>query len=362
MDTVPVNLGNRSYQIMIEAGLLSRAGSLIAGLPVQRSAVVITDATVAPLYLEIVQHSLAQNNFKVHTVIIAEGEQHKNIATVERIYLELSGLNLDRGSPLVALGGGVVGDIAGFVASTFLRGLPYVQLPTTLLAQVDSSVGGKTGFNLPAAKNLAGSFYQPWLVIIDPCVLTTLDPRELRAGMAEVIKYGIIIDSAFFSTLSAGMDRALALHLPTLSGIIRACCIHKASITSRDETEKGLRSILNFGHTIGHAIETLTNYRTYRHGEAVAMGMAAAARLSHGWGLCNDQTVRPIIDLLKQACLATELPPFAAEEYLGVIQKDKKKVGERLRMVLVRRIGEVVISDRQPAEISAALRSFFDLG
>jgi len=346
---------------MIDADLLSRAGHLIARHAMHKSIVIITDMTVASLYLESLQRSCCEASLIVHPITIPAGEQHKHFATVERIYHELSLLKLDRHSMIVALGGGVVGDIAGFVASTFLRGLPYVQIPTTLLAQVDSSVGGKTGFNLPSGKNLIGTFYQPLMVIIDPSVLTSLDPREFRSGLAEVLKYGIIVDDSLFQLVDTRLGQLLDHDIPTLSAVIAACCMHKASIISQDETETGLRAILNFGHTFGHAIETLTHYGTYTHGEAVARGMAAAARLSQHWGLCNSHLVQQVTDLIGKAGLSTELPHSSSKEYLDVIQKDKKRSGGHLRLILVRKIGEAVVSDRSPTELAQALQSALGL-
>jgi 3-dehydroquinate synthase len=361
METVIVKLGKRSYRIVIEKGLLCRAGELVSELPLQKAATVITNTTVSPLYLPALKKSLEQASFQVNEIIIPDGEEYKGLSWMEKIYTKLLSQNLDRKSPVIALGGGVVGDIAGFAASTFFRGVPFIQIPTTLLSQVDSSVGGKTGVNLPGGKNMVGSFYQPSIVIIDPDVLKTLDPRELRTGMAEVIKYGIISDRYFFSFLNEHMDQALSLHGSTLSEIIKTCCTIKAIITSKDETEKGIRSILNFGHTIGHAIETLTRYKEYKHGEAVSIGMAAASKLSASWGLCHIENYERVTALLKKAGLPTELPDFPSPEYVEVMKRDKKRSGKNIRMVLMKRIGEVFLKETTAEKLISSLMEEFNL-
>jgi 3-dehydroquinate synthase len=362
MESVKVRLGDRSYQIVIENGLLRHASDLISPLPVTKVATVITNTTVAPLYLPALKKSLKKASFKVNEIIIPDGEQYKELSCIEKIYKNLLSLELDRNSPVIALGGGVVGDITGFAASTFLRGVPFIQIPTTLLAQVDSSVGGKTGVNLPEGKNMVGTFYQPTIVIIDPEVLKTLDPQELRAGMSEVIKYGIIRDKDFFYFLNEHIQQALNLHGPTLARIIKTCCIIKADITSKDETEKGIRSFLNFGHTIGHAIETLTQYSKYKHGETVSIGMAAASKLSSVWRHCHLENCEHVITLLKNAGLPTELPMYPSNDYIDVIQRDKKKSGEKIRMVIMREIGDVFLEEITSKKLTSALRKEFHLG
>lgn len=361
MESLEVELGKRSYQIIIENGLLSQAGKLISALPVRKVATIITDTNVAPLYLPTVKNSLDALSFKTHEIIIPDGEQNKELSSIEKIYTHLFSLDLDRNSPVIALGGGVVGDIAGFVASTFLRGLPFIQIPTTLLAQVDSSVGGKTGVNLPGGKNIVGTFYQPSIVIIDPDVLKTLDPRELRAGMSEVIKYGIISTKDFFFFLNAHIERALHLHGPTLSRIIKTCCKIKADIISKDETEKNIRSFLNFGHTIGHAIETLTQYREYLHGEAVSIGMAAASKLAYYWGYCGSEDTKQVLNILTLSGLPTQLPKYQPNDYINVIQRDKKRSGNRIRMVLMKQIGEVFLKEIKQERLTTALKEEFHL-
>ncbi len=361
MESVTVKLNKRSYPIHIAPGLLGQAGKLLAALPVRKTVTVITNTTVAPLYLDTLKTSLTNASFHVNDIIIPDGEQYKNLSQAEDIYKKLLNLDLDRNSPLLALGGGVVGDITGFTASTFLRGVPFIQIPTTLLAQVDSSVGGKTGVNLPDGKNMVGTFYQPSIVIIDPSVIKTLDMREIRTGLSEVIKYGIIRDKNFFVFLTENITNALKLDEPTLIHILQTCCSIKADITTIDETEKGIRSILNFGHTIGHAIETLTHYRTYMHGEAVSIGMAAAARLSCYWKLCSIDDRDRVNSLLSAAGLPIELPDFTCSDYYTVMQRDKKKSGEKIRMILMQAIGTVVIKDLTSKELLTALNREFNL-
>ena len=355
MDSVRVNLGDRSYLILIKNNLLNEAGEIIFSCNVGKNAVVITNTTVGALYLAPLLKSLEEALFHVDVITIPDGEQYKTLFWMEQIYDQLLSFDLDRNSPVIALGGGVIGDMAGYAAATYLRGLPLVQIPTTLLAQVDSSVGGKTGVNLPQGKNMVGAFYQPRTVLIDPLVLRTLDARELRSGLAEVIKYSIIKDQEFFSSLQTNIDTALKLEQSVLPAIIKTCCAIKADITSQDEREGGIRALLNFGHTIGHAIETLTNYSQYRHGEAVSIGMAAAAKLSTAWGYASADACIQLITLLEAAGLPTRLPEFPASEYLQAIQKDKKRAGSSIRMVLMKRIGEVFIQEVPPEKLLSML-------
>ena len=269
MQTVKVDLKERSYNIHIENGLLNKTGDLISSLPVRKNIAIITNTTIAPLYLDKVKTILIKSDFNVQEIILPDGEEHKNLNTISNIYNELIKMDFDRNSSIIALGGGVVGDMAGFAAATFFRGIPYIQIPTTLLSQVDSSVGGKTGVNLPGGKNLVGAFYQPQIVIIDPEVLKTLKINELRAGIAEVIKYGVILDNEFFKYLELNIDKALNLDVETIAYIIKTCCSIKSDVTTQDEKEKGIRAFLNFGHTMGHAVETLTYYNEFIHGEAL---------------------------------------------------------------------------------------------
>ena len=342
MHTVDVDLGLRSYDIHIDNGLIGRAGTLLSAA-MGRTAAVITNSTIAPLYLTALKNSLAAAGFKVFEIVLPDGEQFKTLDTMHVIYDQLLGFGLDRSGFLVALGGGVVGDMTGFAAATFLRGIPFVQIPTTLLAQVDSSVGGKTGVNLPGGKNMVGAFYQPKAVIIDPLVLQTLPERELRAGLAEVIKYGVISDPGFFAFLESNLRAIMRLDTAALASVIVRCCSIKADITSRDEREQGVRAHLNFGHTLGHAVETLTGYADFLHGEAVAIGMCAAAQLAQSLGLCGAADVQRIEGLVTSAGLPVAAPLFPAVDYLHVMLKDKKKTGSTVNFVLPHRIGEVVL-------------------
>ncbi len=359
MDSVRVNLQDRSYRILIQAGLLDEIGDIIFSQHVGKNAVVITNTTVGPLYVSVVTKSLESALFHVDVITIPDGEQYKTLEYLEQIYRQLVSFDLDRNSPIIALGGGVVGDLAGFAAATFLRGLPLVHIPTTLLAQVDSSVGGKTGVNLPQGKNLVGSFYQPRIVLIDPLVLKTLDLEDFRSGLAEVIKYGVIHDREFFAYLQNNIAKVLDRDQTVLPTIIKTCCAIKAAITSQDERERGIRAILNFGHTIGHAIETLTNYSTYRHGEAVALGMAAAAKLSAVCGYTTQDECRQLSALLEAAGHVTRLPDFTPSEYLGAMQKDKKRASGTIRMVLMKRIGEVFIQEVAAQTLLSAFEQIY---
>jgi len=343
METVPVELGSRSYTIHIEEQLLDCAGSFIQKLALSENAAIITNMTIAPLYAARLAASLEKAGIKAALITLPDGEKYKTLGQIEHIYSQLLGSGLDRKSFLIALGGGVIGDMTGFAAATFMRGIPFIQIPTTLLAQVDSSVGGKTGVNLKEGKNLAGAFYQPRIVLIDPQVLVTLDPCELRSGLAEVIKTAVIHDAALFKYLEANTPAATAADIPVLKHIIANCCKTKAQITSRDETELGIRAHLNFGHTIGHAIEVLTGFSTYSHGEAVAMGMAAITRLSGKFGYCESSAALRVERLIHLAGLPFELPFFSASDYVDAILKDKKKSAGTVNMVFFKAIGSVFL-------------------
>jgi len=357
MPKVKVRLGNRSYNIIIKAGILNDAGKLISALPIQKTTTVITNTTIAKLYLQKVVRALKKEFKNINTIIIPDGEKYKNLNRMQMIYEKLSKCNIERKSPLIALGGGVIGDITGFAAATFLRGIPFIQIPTTLLAQVDSSVGGKTGVNLPTGKNIIGSFYQPSIVIIDPEVLFTLKKREILSGMAEVIKYAIINDEDLFEFIMSKINKILQLDMQNIKDIIKKSCIIKADIVSRDEKEEGIRAALNFGHTIGHAIETLTNYRYYKHGEAVAIGMSVAAKISAEWDFCSFETYTRIKQLIEMIGLKTKMPGFSYRQYIDVIKNDKKKTSNKIRMVLPKRIGKVFLKEIKIDQIGAALKN-----
>jgi 3-dehydroquinate synthase len=355
-----INLGLRSYDIHIETGCLNRVGSAMRRLfGTESRCLVVSNEVVAPLYLDRVRQSLTETGWQVSTCILPDGEEHKNMQQWGRIIDALMQAKLARNEPVVALGGGVIGDMVGFAAACYRRGIPFVQVPTTLLAQVDSSVGGKTAINHPHGKNMIGAFYQPKLVWIDPQVLRTLEMRQLRAGLAEVIKYGLVRDRAFFKRISAQMPDLLALDEATLSEAILDSCRHKAEIVMADEIEQGERALLNLGHTFGHAIESLTGYRRFLHGEAVAIGTCMAARLSEQRGDAASGLEARIIRTYLAAGLPAEVPRFDTETWLDAMGHDKKNVGSRIRYILLHAIGEAFIAeDVQPAEITRLIASY----
>lgn len=345
-EAVTVNLGDRSYGIEIN-GSLENAGEQLTPLGLGRKIAVVTNPTVKQLYGQRLIDSLKGAGFQVMSIEIPDGEEYKTIDWANSIYTALLINHFDRQSALVALGGGVIGDLTGFAAATFMRGIPFVQVPTTLLAMVDSSVGGKTGVNHPMGKNMIGAFHQPKRVLMDLGVLKTLAKEEFLAGMAEVIKYGIIADAALFDYLDKHRTRILDLDPEALGHIIRRSCEIKADVVAKDEREAGLRAILNFGHTVGHAIETLESY-TMRHGYAVAIGMVTASRLAHKNGLCDASVPDRVEKLIKSYGLPTGLSVLkrrpAPAEFLDAIQVDKKAEGGTVRFVLPKKIGEVVIT------------------
>lgn len=352
MNTVSVALGRRSYAIHIGAGLLARAELITTKLP-QNKVVIITNTTIAPLYLEPLSGALAARGVSVVSVLLPDGEAHKNWDTLNKIYDALIENRCERKTTLVALGGGVIGDLAGFAAATYQRGVPYVQVPTTLLAQVDSAVGGKTAINHPLGKNMIGAFYQPLTVITDTDTLATLPAAELAAGLAEVIKYGLIRDAGFFDWLEANIDRLMAREPEALAYAIERSCSSKAEIVTLDEREVGLRALLNYGHTFGHAIEAGLGFGTWLHGEAVAAGMVLAARLSQRIGLIEGRDVARIVGVLARAKLPVKAPELGVEQYLELMGHDKKVEGGRNRFVLLKRLGEAFVTDRVPPEALA---------
>jgi len=358
MEKIRVPLGERSYEIIIEAGGIARIGEAVAPLGFGRNGVIVSDPQVKRLYGAPVADSLAKSGFSVETLTIPAGEEHKTLETVARLYHEMLPLGLDRKSFVVALGGGLVGDVAGFAAATYMRGIPFVQVPTTLLSQVDASIGGKVGVNLPEGKNLVGAFHQPSFVLIDPNVLRTLPARELRSGFAEVIKYGVIRDASFFSFLEENYEDILLLRSAAVERVIATSCRIKAEVVAGDEREEsGLRAILNFGHTIAHSLEALTDYRAYLHGEAVSLGMACAADISSRLGYLPESDADRIVELLKDAGLPATFSGLDAEQIVSRMRFDKKVLGEKIRFVLARRVGEVFLSDDAPLElVSTVLR------
>jgi 3-dehydroquinate synthase len=346
MHTVNVSLGDRSYDIEIGTGL-DQAGARLQGLGFGRKIALVTNPAIKKLHGRRVVDSLKAAGFLVMSIEVPDGEQYKNLDWANAIYTALLTNAFDRKSALVALGGGVIGDLTGFAAATFMRGVPFVQIPTTLLAMVDSSVGGKTGVNHPMGKNMIGAFYQPRKVLMDLDVLKTLPKEEFLSGMAEVIKYGVIRDAEFFDYLDKNREKILSLDPNALSHIIRRSCEIKAEVVSKDEREGGLRAILNFGHTVGHAIETAENY-TMRHGEAVAIGMVYASRLAHKTGLCDASVPGSVEKLIKSYGLPTNLAALSRKptvtELMDTMQIDKKAEGGKVKFVLPKKIGEVVIT------------------
>jgi 3-dehydroquinate synthase len=340
LDRLDVGLGERSYPIFSGVGILGAIGGCCKELSLGKRVVVVTNPTVGALYYDAVRESLVQAGFTVDLAEIPDGEEFKNSQTLNTIYDRCVDIGLDRGAFILALGGGVVGDIAGFAAATYLRGVPFVQVPTTLLAQVDSSVGGKTGINHPRGKNLIGAFYQPRLVLMDVAVLSTLPERECLCGLAEVVKYGIVLDRELFDYMGDHVDKLLARDSATLLHVIRRSCAIKASVVERDERESGLRAVLNYGHTLGHAVETLTEYSRYKHGEAVAIGMAQAAGLSEYMGLSGREDTERVIALLRRLGLPVELPRFSASEYTEALWHDKKVREGGVTFVFNRGIGQ----------------------
>ncbi len=342
MRTMQVFLGPRSYSIHAGRGLLGKVGRECQRLALGHRCVVVSDQNVAPLYAEAVLDSLREAGFEPGLVTVPAGERAKDLKVVARCYDQLAAHRLERRSFVVALGGGVVGDLAGFVAATYLRGIDFVQVPTTLLAQVDSSVGGKVGVNLRAGKNLVGAFHQPRLVLCDLDSLRTLPDREYRAGLAEVIKYGVISDAAFFRRLERQMPSLLKREPSELAAVVARCCEIKAGVVGQDETEGGVRAILNFGHTIGHALEAISRYGRFRHGEAISIGQVLAARLScQTEGLPVREASR-IVGLFEAAGLPieVELSRSMQRALLAAMKHDKKVSESAVKFVLARRIGE----------------------
>jgi 3-dehydroquinate synthase len=355
MRTLEVVLGDRSYPVYIGSGLLSRAGELLANI-VGRRTIVITSATIAAHQLAPLRSALTSRGINVDVVLVPDGEIHKSWPTLQDIITRLLELRVDRATTLIALGGGVVGDLAGFAAAICLRGLPFVQIPTTLLAQVDSSVGGKTGINHPLGKNMIGAFWQPRAVLIDVDCLQTLPERELKAGLAEVIKYGAIRDADFFHWLEENAARLVAIDTGALEHAIHESCRIKAEIVSADERESGERALLNFGHTFGHAIENAQGYGAWLHGEAVAAGMVMASRLSQRvCGLPANDADR--IARLVGACdLPTAPPKIGRERWLELMGRDKKAIDGAMRFVLLKELGRAVLHDRiEAADLAAVL-------
>ncbi len=349
-NSISVLLGDRSYPICIEAGIMARSDAY--ALPRGARAAVITNDTLWPLFGPKVVASLEVAGINVLPVVLPDGEVFKDIATLNSIFDALLEHRCDRQTVVIALGGGVIGDIAGFAAATFQRGVPFIQVPTTLLAQVDSSVGGKTAINHPLGKNMIGAFYQPSRVLIDTDTLQSLPEREFRSGLAEVIKYGLILDAGFFAWLEQNMPRLLSREAAALAYAIRRSCEIKADVVAEDERETrkdGGRALLNLGHTFGHAIESSLGYGVWLHGEAVACGMALAARFSQQFGKLGAEDCERAIALIAAASLATELPAITADEMLEHMGRDKKNEGGAIRLILLDRIGGAVVDGTNSA-------------
>ena len=344
MKTVRVQLGKRSYDILIGEGLLDQCHQTFEQYGIGKRIFLISNPSVFQLFGKSLLQRLSENGFQVTEILIPDGETHKNLRTVEKIYAELIAHRADRSSTLVALGGGVTGDIVGFVAATFLRGVPYIQIPTTLLSQVDSSVGGKTGVNHRLGKNLIGAFYQPRLVCIDTNTLASLSQREFQSGLYEVVKYGLICDSEFFSFFEHHLEDIQEKASDVLEKIISRCCEIKAEITSSDEREGNLRRILNFGHTFGHALEAATGFQGLTHGEAIAWGMLAETRLS----LREDYLDEPSSERIMLCILRVgELPPIdfvPTKSLLEAMKSDKKRQDDKVVCVLLEGIGKAIVS------------------
>ena len=341
--TIRVDVADRGYDILVDSGLLTRPETY-AALPAGQVAVVVSNTTVAPLLADRLIACLRQRFRAVSLLVLDDGEQYKTWAAVERIVDALLAVGADRRATLFALGGGVVGDLTGFAAACFMRGIDYVQVPTTLLAQVDSSVGGKTAVNHPLGKNLVGAFHQPRLVVADLETLATLPQRELIAGLAEVIKYGAVADADFFGWLEERLDALLARDSHVLGRAITRSCELKAAVVGRDEKESGLRAILNFGHTFGHAIEAGTGYGTWLHGEAVGCGMALAAELSQRLGLIDASVAKRVALLVARAGLPVRLPSLPAAGLLALMGHDKKAEGGAPRFVLLDALGHARVA------------------
>lgn len=342
MERIDVQSKHGKYPILIEAGIFDQTGNWIRRWMPSSQLAIITDTNVGAIYLERLKASLSEAGMGTPDVyMIAAGEESKNLQVVETIYHWLLEKGHDRSSGIIALGGGVVGDLSGFVASTFMRGIPFVQVPTSLLAQVDSSVGGKVGVNVSEGKNLIGSFYAPKGVLIDPKVLETLDLRQFRNGIAEVIKTGAILDANLLKNVAKLNDDTG--NRAAWGPVIARCCELKAMVVSQDEEERGLRKILNFGHSFGHGIEQYTEYKMYAHGEAVAIGMILAAQIGKQLGITEPQVEEELKALLKQFALPVQSVPIPTAEYLSAMQKDKKKSQGLLHLVAVKAMGQAVV-------------------
>lgn len=353
MTEIKVSLGERSYKIQIASASLNQTGASARAVLGEkaRSAIIVTNQTVDALYGKPVSGSLKRAGFRTDTFVIGDGERYKSLRTAESIYTFLIQRGVERSDVIIALGGGVVGDIAGFVAATYLRGVRFVQIPTTLLAQIDSSVGGKTGVNHSLGKNLIGAFHQPALVMIDPDTLRTLPPREMRAGLCEAIKYGVIRDRRFFNRMTRDMELLKEFDAESLVHLIARSCRIKADVVAQDEREGGLRRILNYGHTVGHALEAVTHYRRFLHGEAVGHGMRAAARIAERMKLLASDDREAIEEAVKMVGPLPRTNNLALDGIISAMHHDKKAEAGRVAFILPVEIGKVVIRSDVPLQL-----------
>jgi 3-dehydroquinate synthase len=355
LPAVTIDFGDRRYDILIGPGLLGQANTF-AGLPKAAAALIVTNTAVAPLYADRLARSISPLYSVVKVLALPDGEAHKDWQTLNRIFDTLLGGGFDRKSVLFALGGGVVGDMTGFAAACYMRGVPFVQVPTTLLAQVDSSVGGKTAINHPLGKNMIGAFYQPARVIVDLDTLATLPEREVAAGLAEVIKYGPIADETFFGWIEANLDALLARDSAALTHAVQRSCEIKARVVALDERETGLRAILNFGHTFGHAIEAGLGYGEWLHGEAVGCGMVMAADLSRRLGLIDATYAERLRKLVQRAGLPVRGPTLGADRYLELMRLDKKAEAGEIRFVVIEAPGRAGVRSAPDALVREVIR------
>lgn len=364
MPSIDVELGENSYSIIVDYHILNRVGELLKAKAKSSKVIVIADTFVSKHYGEIVSDSLSDAGFDSRIVDVPPGDEQKSMEWFARLHDQLVDHRMDRVSTLITFGGGVVGDLGGFVAATYMRGIDYAQIPTTLLAQVDASVGGKTAINHAKGKNLIGAFYQPKFVLIDVALLQTLPRRDIRAGLIEVIKHGVIMDAPLFDQIEANLDAILNLERAILIDVISRSCEDKAKIVANDERESGVRETLNYGHTFGHALEALTGYNTYRHGEAVAIGMNCAAQLAINLGMMDSADGTRQRKLLKRAELPVHFPPqISPEKLIEKMYLDKKTKRERLRLILPVRIGEVVLrEDVQQSRVAEAISQCMQRG
>jgi 3-dehydroquinate synthase len=360
MHDISVKLGARSYRIVVDAGILGRVGPELKGLGVGAKVALFSDAGILARLGGPVRGSLTAAGFDVTVVELPAGEAAKTVEVASRGWDALLAAGLDRGSTVVALGGGAVGDLAGFVAATYMRGINFVQLPTTLLAQVDAAIGGKTAIDHPRAKNLVGAFHQPRVVLVDPTALTTLPEREFRSGLAEVVKHGIVLDADYFADLEKNRVALVAREIETLTRVVAGSCRLKASVVERDEQEAELRAVLNYGHTIGHAVEAVTGYARWTHGEAVSLGIAAEARLAERLGVGSRETANRQIELLRAVGLPVRDSGAAPSAVLEALGRDKKSREGRVPFVLAPEIGRFTVVFDVPRE--AVLETLRELG